>query len=185
MTDQGSQFRSSRTAVIGTPSAAEKARQAGPARSTHQFMNTLSQRVIGTTHSAGYAMSQLAAPGGSTRASIATTTPAWSQSRRRRTASRRGLSGPTVTAPYRRRRVGAGAVLLLLGEGRDDARRRHHADRFAAAHHGDAFAVPGEPRKQILDRQVRVLARHPRLDRLRRVEHVRGLEDPGPSVRPR
>ena len=46
-------FRSSRTAVIGTPSAAERTRQAGPARSTHQLMNTLSQRVIGATHSAG------------------------------------------------------------------------------------------------------------------------------------
>ena len=53
VTDQGSQFRSSRTAVIGTSRAAETARNAGPTRSTHAFMNTLSHGVTGTIHSRG------------------------------------------------------------------------------------------------------------------------------------
>ena len=49
---------------------------------------------------------------------------------------------------------------------------------LAVPHRGDAPAVPGEEGQQPLDRRVRVLARHAVPGRLRRVEHVRRLEDP-------
>ena len=80
VTDQGSQLSSSRTAVIGTSTAAEKARKAGPAVSTHQSMSTLSHGVIGTTHSAGYSTSQAAMPRIASNASVATIRTAQSQS---------------------------------------------------------------------------------------------------------
>ena len=41
---------------MGTSSAAEIARKAGPSASTTQTMKTLSQGVIGTTQAAGYSI---------------------------------------------------------------------------------------------------------------------------------
>ncbi len=135
VTDQGSQFSRSRTAVIGTPIAAEKARNAGPKVSTHHCMKALSQGVIGTTHSAGYSISQPAVSFSASRARVARIRAAQIQSMRRVASRRRNLRGFSITAPLRRLRVGAAALVLLVGKRADDAGRGHHADRGAIAHH--------------------------------------------------